>query len=244
MAFIAAPRTILAAACAAYVLGVVSTVSADQIAQRGKALSSQEIQQQLQVLGFNSGPIGGTLSERAEAAVRAFQIRAGVAVTGLLDKATMAELVDSAEAKMLHSMPPALLPVTTAEESFGTKIILRPAKDRQDVMVLVIPRYGGYLHRLQYLGLTKDGHAHVESSVWTQDALHEFDEPLTLAGFAFAPDAGKTLQFRVDRAKGYVFMAGQGQVTPPDSPTLVLGPEQQGMSIGHPLLTRGPRKKK
>jgi hypothetical protein len=59
MAFIAAPRTILAAACAAYVLGVVSTVSADQIAQRGKALSSQEIQQQLQVLGFNSGPIGG-----------------------------------------------------------------------------------------------------------------------------------------------------------------------------------------
>lgn len=243
MAFRALPRAILAAASAAFVLGVVSTGSADQIAQRGKALSPQEIQQQLQVLGFNSGPIGSTLSEQAEAAVRAFQIKAGVSVTGRLDKATMAELVDSAEAKMLHSKPPALLPVTTAEESFGTKVILRPAKGRQDVMVLVIPRYGGYLHRLQYLGLTEDGRAHVESSVWTQDALHEFDGPLTLAGFAFAPNAGKTLLFRVDRTKGYVFMAGHGQVTPPNSPTMILGPEQQGMSIGHPPINPGPRKK-
>lgn len=242
MAFRASPRTVLAIVCAAVVLGIVSTGSADQIAQRGKALNPQDIQKQLQALGFNSGPIGGTLSEQAEAAVRAFQLKAGVSVTGLLDKATMAELVDSAEAKMLHSKPPALLPVTTAEESFGTKIILRPAKDRKDVMVLVIPKYGGYLHRLQYLGLTKDGRAHVESSVWTQDALHEFDGPLNLAGFAFAPDAGKTLLFRVDRAKGYVFMAGQGQVTPPDSPTMILGPEQQGMSIGHPPINPAPRK--
>lgn len=244
MAFRALPRFVLTAACAAYMLSIVSTGSADQIAQRGKMLSPQEIQQQLQVLGFNSGPIGSTLSEQAEAAVRAFQLKAGVSVTGLLDKATMAELVDSAEAKMLHSKPPALLPVTTAEESFGTKVILRPVKDRSDVMVLVIPRYGGYQHQLQYLGLTKDGRAHVESSVWTQGALHEFDEPLTLAGFAFAPDAGKTLLFRVDRRKGYVFMAGQGQVTPPDSPTMILGPEQEGMSIGHPPLNAGPRKKK
>ncbi len=205
-----------------------------QIAEKSKDLSTKEIQQRLQDLGFKPGAIDGVVGKKLEAALRAFQLKAGIQVTGKVDADTMKELIASGEAKMLHSLPAALLPANTALENFGTKVILRPVKEREGVMVLVMPRRGGYQHKLQFLGLTKDGRAHVESTVWTEGAIHEIDEPLTMAGYEFVPAAGKTMTFRVDRRKGYVFVNGDGLVTPPDGPTMIFGPYQQNVSVGRP----------
>jgi hypothetical protein len=205
-----------------------------QLARSGKPLSPPEVEKQLKALGFDPGPIDGVFDAQTEQALRAFQRKAGIGETGTLDDATMAELVASTESKMLHSLPDDLLPANTSLENFGTRVILRPAKDRTGVMVLVIPSRGGYKHQLQYLGLMKDGRAHIESTVWTDGAIHEIEGPLTLAGYVFAPDPGRVLRFRVERDKGYVFIGGHGAVTPPDGGPRVLGPDQKGTVFGHP----------
>ncbi|NKB58828.1 MAG: hypothetical protein GKS00_21060 [Alphaproteobacteria bacterium] len=245
MAVLATSRALLCALGTACLLigapaGFADQQRETQIAQKGKALGPKEVQQRLKDLGFDPGPIDGAFTDQTISALRAFQIKAGIAATGTLDDATMQELIASGEAKMLHSLPAALLPGNTATEDFGTKVILRPVADRKGVMVLVIPRRGGYQHKLQFLGLTKDGRAHVESTVWTHGAIHEFDEPMTIAGYEFTPDEGKVLVFRVDRRKGYVFVSGEGLVKAPDGPTMLFGPDQQGVSLGHPPVT-GPQ---
>jgi peptidoglycan hydrolase-like protein with peptidoglycan-binding domain len=247
MSVLASLRTTLRVLCAVCLLFATpasfafqASTSNTQLAQKSKALGQKEIQQRLKDLGFDPGPIDGTFGDRTAAALRAFQRKAGVPETGTVDDATMKELIASGEAKMLHSVPTALLPANTSLENFGTKIILRPAENRKGAIVVVIPRRGGYMHKLQFLGLTKDGRAHVESTVWTDGAIHEIDGPIHLAGFRFEPDAGKKLIFRVDRRKGYVFLSGDGQVTPPDGATMILGPYQQGISLGRPSLNAGP----
>ncbi len=247
MSHLAALRTIFRLLCAACLLFAApasfafqASASNTQLAQKSKALSPKEIQQRLKDLGFDPGPIDGAFGDRTATALRAFQRKAGVPETGTVDDATMKELIASGEAKMLHSVPTALLPANTSLENFGTKIILRPAEKRKSAMVVVIPRSGGYMHKLQFLGLTKDGRAHVESTVWTDGATHELDGVIRLAGYRFEPDAGKKLIFRVDRRKGYIFLSGDGQVTPPDGATMILGPYQQGMTLGHPPLNAGP----
>jgi hypothetical protein len=47
----------------------------------------------LQAFGFNPGPVDGLFTAQTEAAVRAFQRRYGLSVSGLLDHATREELV-------------------------------------------------------------------------------------------------------------------------------------------------------
>ena len=214
-----------------------------QFAQKGKTLSDLEIEQRLKELGFDPGPIDGKFDKQTGPALRAFQKKAGVPESGKIDDATMAELVASSEAKLLHSLPPALLPPTTAPENFGTKIILRHAATRKGAMVLVIPRRGGYQHKLQFLGLTPDGRAHVESTVWTHGAIHEIEGPLTLAGYELTPDGDAPMVFRVDRKRGYVFVSGKGRVKPPDGPEMIFGADQQGIAIGHRPIEPRPKTK-
>lgn len=213
---------------------VATAADAMQVAQKTKTFSNLEVEQRLKELGFEPGPIDGTFDAKTKPALRAFQKKAGISETGKVDDATMAELVASTEAKLLHSLPPALLPPTTAPENFGTKIILRHAAEKPGAMLLIIPHKGGYQHKLQFLGLTEDGRAHVESTVWTHGAIHEIDGPLTLAGFQFLPEDGAPMVFRVDSKKGYVFVSGQGQITPPNGATMIFGPYQQGIAIGKP----------
>ena len=47
----------------------------------------------LQAFGFDPGPVDGLFTAQTEAAVRAFQRRYGLSVSGLLDRATREELV-------------------------------------------------------------------------------------------------------------------------------------------------------
>ena len=204
------------------------------VARKDKTLSPSEVEQQLKSLGFDPGPVDGVYDAQTEKALHAFQRKAGVKETGIVDDTTMAELIASTESKMLHSLPKDLLPANTSLENFGTRVILRPAEDRKDVIVLVIPSRGGYKHELQYLGLMQDGRAHIESTVWTDGAVHEIEGPLTFAGYKFVPDPDGFLRFRVERTKGYVFVGGHGSVTPPGGAPLVLGPDQKGTVFGHP----------
>ena len=202
------------------------------LAQQGKTLSNLEIEQRLLDLGFDPGPIDGTFDAKTAPALKAFQKKAGVPQTGKVDDATMAELVASGEAQMLHALPSALLPLTTAPENFGTKVILRHASERPGAMVVVIPRQGGYQHKLQFLGLTKDNRAHVESTVWSHGAIHEIEGPLTLAGHQITPAGDTPMVFKVDHKRGYVFVSGAGEVKPPQGATMLFGPYQRGVAIG------------
>lgn len=218
-------------------------VVGDGFAQKKKTLSPLEVEQRLKALGIDPGPVDGTFDEQTASALKAFQKKARIPESGKVDDATMAELVAAGEAKMLHALPGALLPITTAPENFGTRIILRHASDRPGAMVVVIPRKAGYQHKLQFLGLMRDGRAHVESTVWTHGAIHEIDGPLTLAGFQIVPEGEAPMVFRVDRKKGYVFVSGAGLVTPPHGATMLFGPYQQGVAIGGPPGTL-PQKRK
>lgn len=218
--------------------GVLGAAAAGPVAAKtGKSLSAPEVETQLKALGFDPGPADGVFDAQTDKALRAFQRKAGVKETGVFDDATMAELVASTESTMLHSLPTDLLPANTSLENFGTKIILRPVDGRNDAMVLVLPNRGGYKHQLQFLGLMKDGRAHVESTVWTDGAIHEIEGPLTLAGHSFAPDNGEVLRFRVERDKGYVFVGGRGAATSPGGGPRRLGPTQEGTVFGHPPKT-------
>ena len=213
------------------------------LAQKGKTLSTLEIEQRLLDLGFDPGPIDGTFDAKTIPALKEFQKKAGVTQTGKVDDATIAELVASGEAKMLHTLPSALLPLSTAPEYFGTKVILRHANERPGAMVVVIPRKGGYQHKLQFLGLTQDGRAHVESTVWSHGAIHEIEGPLTLAGHQITPSGEMPMVFRVNHKRGYVFVSGNGEVKLPKGKTMPFGPQQNGVVIGGEPSPPPPRAK-
>ena len=123
------PRLAILFACAAALAAATSV-----LAQLGKALSNLEIEQRLLDLGFDPGPVDGKFDAKTAPALKAFQKKAGVPQSGKVDNATIAELIASGEAKMLHALPAALLPLTTAPENFGTKIILRHAAERPGAM--------------------------------------------------------------------------------------------------------------
>jgi peptidoglycan hydrolase-like protein with peptidoglycan-binding domain len=53
----------------------------------------QVAQENLRALGFDPGPVKGVFTPETQAAVRAYQAREGLAVTGLLDRATRRELL-------------------------------------------------------------------------------------------------------------------------------------------------------
>ena len=61
-----------------------------------RLLSQGDIQvaeQHLQDFGFDPGPVDGLFTAQTEAAVRAFQSRYGIPVSGRLDRATRQELL-------------------------------------------------------------------------------------------------------------------------------------------------------
>jgi peptidoglycan hydrolase-like protein with peptidoglycan-binding domain len=53
----------------------------------------QVAQEHLQAFGFGPGPVQGVYTAETQAAVRAFQARYGIEVTGLLDRATRRQLL-------------------------------------------------------------------------------------------------------------------------------------------------------
>jgi peptidoglycan hydrolase-like protein with peptidoglycan-binding domain len=53
----------------------------------------QVAQEHLRALGFDPGPVNGVFTAETRAAVRAYQAREGLPVSGLLDRATRRELL-------------------------------------------------------------------------------------------------------------------------------------------------------
>jgi peptidoglycan hydrolase-like protein with peptidoglycan-binding domain len=83
---------LLLAACAALQPGE-STMMRPAI---DRLLTSGDIQvaeQHLRDFGFDPGPVGGVFTPQTQAAVRAFQARYGLPVSGLIDWATRQELL-------------------------------------------------------------------------------------------------------------------------------------------------------
>jgi peptidoglycan hydrolase-like protein with peptidoglycan-binding domain len=62
----------------------------DRLLTRGEI---QVAQVHLQDFGFDPGPVDGTFTAQTQAAVRAYQARYGLPVTGLLDHATRVRLL-------------------------------------------------------------------------------------------------------------------------------------------------------
>jgi membrane-bound lytic murein transglycosylase B len=59
----------------------------------------QVAQEHLREFGFDPGPVNGIFTAETQAAVRAFQARYGLPVSGLLDRATRLELVPGLDLK-------------------------------------------------------------------------------------------------------------------------------------------------
>ncbi len=59
----------------------------------------QVAQAHLHTLGFDPGPVDGIFTTQTQAAVRAFQARYGIPVSGLLDHATRLELLPGLDPK-------------------------------------------------------------------------------------------------------------------------------------------------
>jgi peptidoglycan hydrolase-like protein with peptidoglycan-binding domain len=76
--------------------------SAAELPALDRLLTSGDIQvaqAHLQGIGFDPGPIDGIYSPQTRAAVRSFQQRYGLPVSGLLDRATREELVPGLDPK-------------------------------------------------------------------------------------------------------------------------------------------------
>ena len=61
-------------------------------------------------------------------------------------------------------------------------------------------------------------------TIWCDGARHTWQGELTYAGYIFASDASDPLQFMLDEAQGYIYVAGRGSVTSPDG-TIARFPE-------------------
>jgi peptidoglycan hydrolase-like protein with peptidoglycan-binding domain len=59
----------------------------------------QIAEEHLRAFGFDPGPVDGRFTAQTQAAVRAFQARYGLPVSGLLDRATRAELQVGGDAR-------------------------------------------------------------------------------------------------------------------------------------------------
>jgi peptidoglycan hydrolase-like protein with peptidoglycan-binding domain len=71
---------------------------------KDRLLTSGDIQVaevNLREFGFDPGPVDGVFTAQTQAAVRAFQARYGLLVTGLLDRATRRELIPGLDEKPL-----------------------------------------------------------------------------------------------------------------------------------------------
>ena len=79
-----------------FVVGAqVSTGEGEQSVEQGKLLSKdhiQQVQERLKAEGFDPGPVDGALHAQTEAAIRQYQQKQGLPVSGALDEATLREL--------------------------------------------------------------------------------------------------------------------------------------------------------
>jgi peptidoglycan hydrolase-like protein with peptidoglycan-binding domain len=82
---------LLLTACAASQTGEPTALrpAPDRLLTAGDIQIAEE---HLQVFGFDPGPVDGLFTAQTQAAVRAFQARYGLPVSGLLDAATREEL--------------------------------------------------------------------------------------------------------------------------------------------------------
>jgi peptidoglycan hydrolase-like protein with peptidoglycan-binding domain len=88
---------VLLTACMAYQPGDPTTLqpAVDRLLLRGDIQVAQE---HLRAFGFDPGAVNGVFTAETQAAVRAFQARYGLPVTGLLDRATRRELLPGLDA--------------------------------------------------------------------------------------------------------------------------------------------------
>jgi peptidoglycan hydrolase-like protein with peptidoglycan-binding domain len=61
----------------------------------------QVAQEHLRAFGFDPGPVNGVFTAETQAAVRAYQAREGLPVTGLLDRATRRELLPGFDQRLI-----------------------------------------------------------------------------------------------------------------------------------------------
>src|SRR5919109_4119753 len=82
---------VLLTACVASQIGESTALqpTTDRLLSAGDIQIAEE---HLRAFGFDPGPVDGRFTTQTQAAVRAFQARYGLPVSGLLDRATRAEL--------------------------------------------------------------------------------------------------------------------------------------------------------
>jgi peptidoglycan hydrolase-like protein with peptidoglycan-binding domain len=89
---------VLLTACVASQTGESTALqpATDRLLSAGDIRIAEE---HLGAFGFDPGPVDGRFTAQTQAAVRAFQARYGLPVSGLLDRATRAELQLGTDAK-------------------------------------------------------------------------------------------------------------------------------------------------
>src|ERR1700690_521405 len=90
---------------------------------------TQQAQSQLTALGFDPGPSDGILGRHTIAAIKAFQEKSGLPVTGILDSATLAKLDTGAQASQA--------PQTNQAPQVSTVSDWRPAPAQDELDKLV-----------------------------------------------------------------------------------------------------------
>jgi peptidoglycan hydrolase-like protein with peptidoglycan-binding domain len=91
---------------------------------------TQQAQSKLTALGFDPGSPDGILGRHTIAAIKAFQKKSGLPVTGILDSATLAKLDTGAQASQPPQAPQATSQVNTVSDWRPV-----PAQDELDKLV-------------------------------------------------------------------------------------------------------------
>jgi len=160
-----------------------------------------------------------------------------VAIPGTLALFMLTSLVFSGDepkkpTQMLTGSPKELLPACSADESRFVKVQIKQVKE--NVLELTVPDTGGYyLEFGVFLG--KDGKKLGTPLMWGDGATHEIFGPTTIGGYEIVPDNGKSLTFKVETKRGYIFVSGAGQVKNADGAVTKLSTEDAGLVVGHPV---------
>jgi len=59
-------------------------------------------------------------------------------------------------------------------------------------------------------------------SLWCHGLIHQFVGTVNIFGYTFESDENEPMQFKVDRKKGYYYVAGRGTITDPEGRVTVL----------------------
>jgi len=191
-----------------------------------------KVQKRLKGKGYDPGAIDGIMGAKTITAIKSFQKDNNIAITGKIDSETKRKLgindvSNTKENSLLLKSPLKLLPEFTLDKDYGTKVILKKAS-RDDTVLLVIPKKDGYSHTMVF---AKTG---IESSAWSQNAIHEVSSGVSMGGYTFNPSENTVLTFIVDCKRGYVFKNGQGRIQLPNGDEVQLDEDKIGYAIGTP----------